>query len=61
MMFFFYYYYFPDLIRTLVATAAYTPHTIIMGKNKNIAYTSLIKFLCIFSSLNHEVGIWFQL
>ena len=27
----------------------------------DIAYTSLIKFLCIFSSLNHEVGIWFQL
>ena len=27
----------------------------------HIAYTSLIKFLCIFSSLNHEVGIWFQL
>ena len=28
---------------------------------RSIAYTSLIKFLCIFSSLNHESGIWFQL
>ena len=26
-----------------------------------IANTSLIKFLCMFSSLNHESGIWFQL
>ena len=32
-----------------------------MAINSNIAYTSLIKFLCILSSLNHEVGIWFQL
>ena len=31
------------------------------GYQESIAYTSLIKFLCIFSSLNHEVGIWFQL
>ena len=30
-------------------------------RRENIAYTSLIKFLCSFSSLNHEVGIWFQL
>ena len=32
-----------------------------LKEKANIAYTSLIKFLCIFSSMNHQVGIWFQL